>query len=68
VEDLKTGSMSLWEVALDGTRLHPLLPGWSDPPAEFSGNWTPDGKYFVFQSERVANERTLWAIREKSGF
>ena len=43
VEDLKTGSQSLWEVAPNGTRLHPLLPGWSNPPAECCGNWTPDG-------------------------
>jgi len=66
VEDLKTGSQSLWEVASDGTRLHPLLPGWSNPPSECCGNWTPDGNYFVFQSERVAIN--LWAIQEKSGF
>jgi serine/threonine protein kinase/Tol biopolymer transport system component len=68
MEDLKTGSQSLWEVASDGTRLHPLLPGWSNPPAECCGNWTPDGNYFVFQSERVANTINLWAIQEKSGF
>jgi hypothetical protein len=46
--------------------LHPLLPGWSNPQAECCGNWTPDGRYFVFQS--VANTSNLWAIREKSGF
>jgi hypothetical protein len=55
-------------VAPDGTHLHPLLPGWSSPPAECCGNWTPDGNYFVFQSEHVANASALWAIREKSGF
>jgi Tol biopolymer transport system component/predicted Ser/Thr protein kinase len=68
VQDLKTGSESLWEVASDGTRLRPLLPGWSNPPAECCGNWTPDGNYFVFQSRRDANTSSLWAIREKSGF
>ena len=68
MDDSKTGSQSLWEVASDGTGLRPLLPGWSNPPAECCGNWTPDGNYFVFQSERVANTITLWAIREKSGF
>jgi eukaryotic-like serine/threonine-protein kinase len=68
IEDLKTGSRSLWEVASDGTGLHPLLPGWSNPPAECCGNWTPDGNYFVFLSERDVNTSSLWAIREKSGF
>jgi Tol biopolymer transport system component len=68
VEDSKTGSRSLWEVASDGTRLRPLLPGWSTPPAECCGNWTPDGNYFVFQSERESVGINLWAIQEKSGF
>jgi Tol biopolymer transport system component len=68
VEDLKTGSDSLWEVASDGARLRPLLPGWSSPPAECCGNWTQDGKYFVFQSDRGVSGTALWAIREKSGF
>jgi serine/threonine protein kinase/Tol biopolymer transport system component len=68
VEDSKTNSLSLWEVASDGTGLRPLLPDWSRPPAECCGSWTPDGNYFVFQSEHIANTTTLWAIREKSGF
>ena len=68
VGDLKIDSQSLWEVGSDGTGLRPLLPGWSNPPQEFGGNWTPDGNYFVFQSDRVPNTTTLWAIREKSGF
>jgi Tol biopolymer transport system component/tRNA A-37 threonylcarbamoyl transferase component Bud32 len=59
---------SLWEVASDGTGLHPLLPGWRHPPSECCGNWTPDGNYFVFESNRGRQETTLWAIREKNGF
>jgi eukaryotic-like serine/threonine-protein kinase len=66
--DSKTSSTSLWEVASDGTGLRPLLPGWSRSPQECCGNWTPDGNYYVFQSDRLANATTLWAIREKSGF
>ena len=62
-----TGSSSaLWEVLADGSKLHPLLPGWNNPSAECCGNWTSDGKYFVFQSRR--NGRTdIWAWREKQG-
>jgi serine/threonine protein kinase/Tol biopolymer transport system component len=67
MDDQQTGSESLWEVASDGTGLHPLLPGWSNPPAECCGNWTPDGQYFVFKSQRVANTMNLWAIRDKTG-
>ena len=63
VTDAKTRSNSVWEVGSDGTRLHPLLPGWNNPPAECCGNWSPDGKYFVFQSTR--NGKTnIWARRE----
>jgi len=66
VEGPKNNSPSLWEVAADGTNLHPLLDGWNQPAAECCGNWTADGQYFVFQSTR--NWRTdIWAIREKEG-
>jgi Tol biopolymer transport system component len=65
VQDLRTRSTSLWEVNADGTNLRPLLPEWNKPAAERCGNWTPDGKYFLFQSTR--DKRTsIWAIREKS--
>lgn len=50
---------------MDGTGLGPVLPGWSDPPRESDGSWTPDGKYFVFQSEK-GGKSNIWAIREKS--
>src|SRR5208282_477457 len=62
--DPKKDSSTLWEVAADGTQPHPVLPNWGNHAAECCGNWTPDGKYFVFQSTR--NGRAdLWAIREK---
>jgi len=50
----------------DGTQLHPLLPGWNNPSEECCGNWTADGKYFVFQFTRNGSTN-LWAIREKEG-
>ncbi len=69
IGDVTVGlSTSLWEVAADGTGLHPLLPGWSSLLAQCCGNWTVDGNYFVFQSDRGISETALWAIREKSGF
>ena len=57
----------IWEVAADGSRMHRLLQNWHEPANGNNGNWTPDGKYFVFESFR--NGRTdLWAIREKGDF
>jgi Tol biopolymer transport system component/predicted Ser/Thr protein kinase len=64
VSDSKTGSLSLWEIQSDGSRLHPLLPDWSNPPQECCGSWTPDGKYFVFQSDHNGKTQ-IWAISEK---
>ncbi len=62
--DQATGVRSLWEVSIDGKNPHPLLPGWNPPGAECCGNWTPDGRYFLFQSTR--NGRTdIWALRDK---
>ena len=59
------GPSEIWEVRSDGTDLHPLLRGWNNPPAECCGRWTPDGKYYIFQSTR---ERTtnLWILPEDS--
>jgi Tol biopolymer transport system component/DNA-binding winged helix-turn-helix (wHTH) protein len=58
-----SSSQSLWEVSADGANLHPLFPGWSENH-EFRGNWTPDGKYFLFSAHRQGN-LGIWAIREK---
>jgi eukaryotic-like serine/threonine-protein kinase len=60
-------TVSLWEVAADGTGLHQLLKGWHDPPNECCGNWTPDGRYFVFQY-LDRGRWDLWALRERSGW
>jgi serine/threonine protein kinase/Tol biopolymer transport system component len=58
---------SLWEIAADGTGLHPLLKSWHDPPNECCGKWTQDGRYFVFQSENEGRW-DLWALREEGWF
>jgi eukaryotic-like serine/threonine-protein kinase len=66
VTDSKTGANSLWEVGSDGAGLHALLSGWNSLPHECCGNWTPDGRYFVFQSTRDGRIN-IWARREKQG-
>jgi eukaryotic-like serine/threonine-protein kinase len=60
----RMGALAIWEVSADGTGLHPFLADWNQPPAACCGNWTPDGKYFVFQATR--NGKTeIWATRER---
>jgi eukaryotic-like serine/threonine-protein kinase len=57
------GRGDLWEVSNNGTGPHPILPNSHTPPSECCGQWTPDGKYFVFQSG--AN---IWASAEKTSW
>jgi serine/threonine protein kinase/Tol biopolymer transport system component len=56
---------SLWEAAADGSGLHPLLPGWNPTPSECCGDWTPDGRYYFFQSSRDGRTE-IWVIEEGS--
>ena len=63
----QSNGTSLWEVAADGENLHPLFSRWNNPPSECCGTWTPDGKYFLFQSQRGENTN-IWAIREEGSF
>jgi hypothetical protein len=64
VVDTLGGRSLIWEVSVDGTGLHQLVPGWTKPPdSECCGRWTAEGRYFVFQSRRQ-----VWALRRKSGF
>ena len=64
--DPKTQSTSLWEVSRHGKNPHPLLTGWNHSPRECCGSWTPDGRYYVFQS-RKDGRWGIWVLRENGG-
>jgi Tol biopolymer transport system component/DNA-binding winged helix-turn-helix (wHTH) protein len=66
LQDQKTFSTSLWEVSADGGNLRQFLPGWNTSASLCCGNWTADGKYFVFQSS-IEWTTNIWAIREPAG-
>ena len=55
---------SLWEMKADGTDLHPLLPGWKMDAMQCCGDWTADGRYFIFEVQAAAGTVDLWASRE----
>jgi eukaryotic-like serine/threonine-protein kinase len=63
VWDLKLNTQSLWEANTDGKGMRQLLPGFDDGASIRNGGWTPDGKYFVFQTTR-AQVSNLWAMRD----
>jgi len=55
---------NLWEISADGTNLHRFLAGWPEGKETLMGNWTPDGKYFVFILGGATHD-DIWAVREK---
>jgi len=57
------GGVSLWEMLADGSNLHRMFASGSPGDRECCGEWTPDGRYFIYTATRqgVSN---LWAVRE----
>jgi len=56
------GTESLWEMSADGSGLHTILANGT-PSRQAAGNWTADGKYFLFSGcDRY--DCNLWAIRD----
>jgi serine/threonine protein kinase/Tol biopolymer transport system component len=60
-----TNARTIWEASSDGSSLKPLLPGWSTPPNECCGSWTPDGRYYVFHALRDGASN-IWVLPEHS--
>ena len=67
VFDEKQQSASLWEVRADGGEIRPLLPGWGNGSNACCGNWTTDGKFYVFAAY-LNGLRRIWAIRKRRVF
>ena len=55
---------SIEEISAVGGRSHALLPSWKHTYC--CGNWTQDGKYYVFQSTSDSGTN-IWALREGTG-
>jgi len=54
------GTEVLWEASVDGRYLRALFPGLKD--WQSGGDWTPEGRYFVF-----ASASDIWIRRESGG-
>ncbi len=55
---------AIWEVDADGSNLHEMRFNWPGNPMERSGDWTSDGRYFIFTSQRDGLSN-VWALQEK---
>jgi Tol biopolymer transport system component/tRNA A-37 threonylcarbamoyl transferase component Bud32 len=64
LRDARTNTLSLWEINTDGSNLRPLLGGWTTPPGDCCGQWTPDGRTFVFEAYRDGRPG-IWALQGK---
>lgn len=58
-----SNTSSIWEMNADGSKLHRILASVTQPVSQSAGQWTGDGKYFLF-SGCQNNDCNLWAIRE----
>ena len=72
--NLLEGTDSMWEIAVDGSSLRPVLPEGQNNPHEGSGTWLAGGNYFAFSSGvdlraslAVDTQASLWLIEEKHG-
>ena len=63
VDQGEYGTQSIWQVTADGNGAYPLLPSGTQPSNQSTGNWTADGRYFLF-SGCEQYECSLWAMRD----
>jgi DNA-binding winged helix-turn-helix (wHTH) protein/Tol biopolymer transport system component len=66
-----TRKRMIWEASADGSHLHEMQFHWpgnaTGNPMECCGEWTGDGRYFLFASHREASATSnIWAIEEAS--
>ena len=64
LQDPENNTSELWEVTPAGKGLRRVLPEeWNQPSQECCGNWTRDGKYYLFESSR-GNSHNIWALAD----
>jgi len=55
---------AIWEVNRDGSQVHAVLNGWQHASSACCGQWTADGRYYIFQVTETSPTAvtTLWAL------
>src|SRR5579871_2360848 len=66
-----SGVTSLWKVGPDGRNPHSVSFGWKPPvtrwgEGECCGQWSPNGEYFIFRSQRDF-VYSFWMVRSDKG-
>jgi Tol biopolymer transport system component len=65
VFNTSTNARTIWEANSDGSSVHPIFPGWNNPPNECCGAWTSDGRYYFFQALRDGASN-IWVLQERA--
>jgi len=55
----------IWLVGSDGKNPHPLDLDWPIDAAPFDGQWTPDGRHFIFNSSREGRGNVYELIKPR---
>jgi Tol biopolymer transport system component/DNA-binding winged helix-turn-helix (wHTH) protein len=58
---------TIWEARADGSGLHEILTSLPNLTERCCGEWSPDGRYYFFQTERNGASR-IWALPETHSF
>ena len=72
--NMETHRSQIWEVDADGSHPHAVFTASADMLMQAFGDWTPDGRYYVFSSWKEIESGIPWpaanlfAIREKADF
>ena len=71
VSDAAQSTTSIWEISQDGSNPHALLGNWEYASSACCGNWTADGRYYIFQASLAlpntsTNRSVLWALRDSA--
>ena len=71
VSDAAQNTTSIWEIGQDGSNPHALLGNWPHASSACCGNWTADGRYYIFQASLTlpntsTNMSALWALSDSA--
>lgn len=58
---------AIWEVRVDGSHLHAVLPNWHESPSECCGQWSSDGRYFYFLSA-TPSATNIFVLQDRGEF